>query len=136
VAPNFLWENAHIDLNIAARKSVFTRNLTPIWHIHTPYSSVLPGFYHPGAPIHLYGGQLQYFEPFCDIVGCLSEPAIDLVCFHLWEPGPFGIILQVADAKVLFNDIARFGDLLVAFDLSVRRFKSSGRPWQITDATS
>lgn len=56
----------------------------------------------------------------------MSEPAIDFVVFHLSEPGPFGIIIQVTDAKVLFDDIARLGDLLVAFNLCVSEF-SRGR---------
>jgi UDP-glucose-4-epimerase GalE len=77
----------------------------------------------PGAPIHLHGGQLQDFQSlFLDIVGCLAIPAIESIFLDLWEPGPFSVVLQMADAEVLFDNISHLGDSLVTFDFQISKF--------------
>jgi hypothetical protein len=42
------------------------------------------------------------FLPLLDIVGLLEIPGIELVFIDLRKPGPFSVILQMANAKILF----------------------------------
>jgi len=82
----------------------------------------MPGDWIPGAPIQLYGGQFQNFQLLLDIVGSLSIPTIEPVLIDLREPCTLGLILQMADSEVLFDDVSYHGDLLVAFDFQIREF--------------
>ena len=51
-----------------------------------------------------------------EVEGKLSEHGIDNIFNDRGESRPFRSIVQMAEAEVLFNDIAFFGYFLVSFD--------------------
>ena len=54
----------------------------------------------------LYGSYPENFQPLWYIVGSLAIPTIKFVFRNLWEPGPFSLVMQMTDAKVLFYDVS------------------------------
>ena len=58
-----------------------------------------------------------------DIVGRLAIPAIESIFLDLWKPGPFGVVLQMADPEVLFDDVSDLGDFFVSFDFQSGQFR-------------
>lgn len=51
---------------------------------------------------------LQYFGASEEVEGQLSQFAIHGISDHFGKPGPVSTIIEVADSKVLLNDIADF----------------------------
>ncbi len=50
----------------------------------------------------------QYFGASEEVESQLSELAIDSVSDHLGKPGPVSMMMEMADSKVLLNNIADF----------------------------
>ena len=56
----------------------------------------------------------------------LPEPGIQIVFHNRCKPCPLGLVMKMADSKILFDDVAHLGDLFVTFDFPFRKF-GSGR---------
>jgi len=68
----------------------------------------MPEFRRPGALIQLHGENFKDFGPLLQIEGKLPEHQINLVFHNLCEPGSVAIIMQVANAEILFNYVSEF----------------------------
>ena len=51
-------------------------------------------------------------------------PGIESVYGNLRKPGSFGVILQVPDPKILFNDVTNLGAFFVALKFKLRELGS------------
>ena len=60
-------------------------------------------------PSALCGRNLQDFHASCNIVCCLPVPAVKVIFHNRRKPCPVCIIMQVAEAEILFNNIPNFG---------------------------
>jgi len=70
----------------------------------------------------LCGHWPQDFHPFENIVCRLVEPAVQFVFCLIGEPGPLGSIMQMADAEILFDNIAHLGYFFVPIDFKISEF--------------
>ncbi len=86
------------------------------------FEDAQPGFGHRAHPCPLFRDWPQDFQSPEDIVGRLSQPAIDSVFNQLRKSGPLGTVFQMTDAKVLFDNIAHFGDSLVTLNFKFSQF--------------
>ena len=60
------------------------------------------------------------FHPPEHIESGLSEPGIQVVYHDRCKSCPLGLAVKMADSKILFHNVAHFGDLLVALDFQLR----------------
>ena len=79
-----------------------------------PDEAFYPGFWCPGAPVHLTGYRFEDFDPFFQIEGKLPEQVVDGIFHDLRETGPAAVIVQAAGSEVLLHDVPVFGYGLVA----------------------
>ena len=86
------------------------------------FDGAQPGFGHWAHPCPLSMDWPQDFQSPEDIIRLMSQPAIDSVFNQLRKPGPLGTVLQMTDAKVLFDNIAEFGNPLVTFNFPFSQF--------------
>ena len=68
----------------------------------------LPGFWYPGAPVHLNREKFKDFSSFSHIKGKLPEHDINGIFHYLWKPGSIPTVIQVADTKVLLYNVPEF----------------------------
>ena len=69
-------------------------------------------------------GELETFQPPSDIIGNLAIPGIKFVFIDICKPSPFSSIVQMADSKILLNDIAHLRDVLISSYLKISQFSS------------
>ena len=63
----------------------------------------------------LCGGTAQNFMSLKDIKCSLPAPAVKFVFSDVSESGSFGIIVKMANAEILLNNITKFGYFFVTF---------------------
>ena len=76
----------------------------------------------PGALIQLPRKNFKDFGSLLKIESKLPEHQINLVFHNLGETGSVAIVMQMADAEILFKDVSEFSNGFIALDFRLGQF--------------